>query len=124
MGRNGGEPRQFATADSGLVAWMGLCGIEPVGYTVVGRGRRMAATFARTDEVREARRLYDRTCLYGRGQGQDPDTVVAPDMKPSEFVQAYLTTLHDLQDRLMDVAPSENRRGKRGDDEPGRCGRD
>jgi len=116
MGRNGGGPRQFATADSGLVAWLGLCGIEPVGYRIVGRGKRMAAVFARTDEVREARRLYQKTCLYGRGQGQDPDTVIAPDLKPEEFVQTYLKTLRDLQDRLMDSAPPENRRRERGDD--------
>lgn len=116
MGRNGGEPRQFATADSGLVAWMGLCGIEPVEYRVVGRGRRMAAVFARTDEVREVRRLYQQTCLYGRGQGQDPDTVVVPDLKPAELVTAYLETLRDLQDRLMESVPSENRRRERGDD--------
>jgi hypothetical protein len=97
------EPRLYATADAGLVAWLAVCGIEPVGYRPIsrrgGRPKSLAAAcFPQTTELHAAIKAYHKTCLYGQHPQQDPETVTTPDVCPRDFVNAYRGALMRLRD--------------------------
>ena len=108
------EPREFATGDPGLVAWLKICRICPSRRRVTGEGRgaKTALHYRNTDLLRAARDEYYRSCYDGKvvERSVGPDLPI-PDLSPSKFIEAYRMTLMGMRDlsKGLDLDPKTER---------------